>query len=140
MSPIKTILLATVAMTALASGARADGSAAMPSQERYQVADAGAVEPREAVRTRRVHKPRTVRAHKVRPGRLVNARAAWPEDRWAPIKVDTRVLANPPLGQKPGDTDSNAVGFILGLGKDSPAAGQYQLIPAGRGHATTTRR
>lgn len=140
MSPIKTILCAAATLAALTVPALADGASA-PRQERYQIADAGGVEPRETVARPRVVKRRIVHVKRATPrGRVVNARAAWPQDRWAPIKVDTRILAKPALGQRGGDTDSNAVGFIYGLGPDSPAAGRHQLIPSSRGYADHLRR
>lgn len=132
---MKTITMIMLAGISLAASGLPAGADALPSQERYQIADAGGVEPAEprVVRHRRTER-KTVVVRTAR-GPVVNARSAIPQDCWAPVKVETRVLA-PPTANRAygGDTDTNAVGFILSLGPDSPAPGRYQNIPSKRGH------
>lgn len=135
---MKTMTITLLAGAALALATLPATADSMPSQERYQIADAGGVEPAQprravTVKHRRVERRATVTRHRAP---VVNARAAIPQDCWAPVKVATRVLAPPSLGrQYGGDTDTNAVSFIFGLGPDSPAPGRYQNIPSVRGES-----
>ena len=133
---MKTITMTMLAGIALAASAMSASADSLPRQERYQIADGGAVErterPARIVRHRQVERRTVVRTARVP---VVSARSAIPQDCWAPVHVKTRVLA-PPTANRAygGDTDTNAVGFIFGLGPDSPASGQYQNIPSKRGH------
>lgn len=131
---MKAMTITLLAGAAIALATMPASADSMPRQERYQVADAGAVEPSEPRRARVIKKRHVERRAVVRHRQtVVSARSAIPRDCWAPVHVQTRVLAPPVLGRTGGDTDTNAVSFIYGLGPDSPAPGRYQNIPSVRG-------